>query len=192
MELRRLCRLRKFTTSWPHDLTTSSYPLLLKYLLYITTLATTPYLLPKCLPIVYFILLISSITLLLTLYQTTKEFYIKPINPTKLILFNPFLFTTLLILYIGEKKETVLIITFSRLSAAYKPNCSCYCFYYYFRRCFSPYTTYINLAATPHINPAITTRINLAVTTYINLAVTTCINLAMIYYSPPYCGATKS
>ena len=67
-----------------------SYLLLLEYLLYITTLATTPYLQSKCLPIVYFVLLISSIALLLTLYQTAKELYIKPINPIGLILFIPF------------------------------------------------------------------------------------------------------
>ena len=67
-----------------------SYLLLLEYLLYITTLATTPYLQSKCLPIVYFILLASSIALLLTLYQTAKELYIKPVNPTGLILFIPF------------------------------------------------------------------------------------------------------
>ena len=174
-----------------YNLTTSSYSLLLKYLLYITTLAITPYLLPKCLSIVYFVLLTSSIALLLTLYWTAKKLYIKPINPIGLILFNPFLFTTLLILYIEEKKETVLIITFNRPSAAYKPNCSRYCFCYYFRHYFSPYTTCINLAATPHINLATTTCINPAATTHINLAVTTCINLAITYYSPPYCKATK-
>ena len=174
-----------------YNLTTSSYPLLLEYLLYITTLATTPYLLPKCLPIVYFVLLASSIALLLTLYQTAKELCIKPVNPAGLILFNPFLFTTLLILYIGEKKETILIITFSRPSTAYKLNCSHYCFRYYFRRCFSPYTTCINPAITPYINPAATTHINLAITTYINPAATICINLAATYYSPPYYRATK-
>ena len=51
------------------------------------------------------------------------------------------------------------------------PNYSRYCF----RRCFSPYTARINLAAT--------TRINSATTPYINLAAT--------YYSPPYYGPVR-
>jgi len=93
----------------PHqirDLTTSSYPLLLKYLLYITTLATTPYLLPKCLPIVYFATPASSIALLLTLYQTAKELHIKPINLTELIVFLFFLFITFLTLYRRKEKDS--------------------------------------------------------------------------------------
>ena len=174
--------LQTLQTLQIYNFTTSFYPLLLEYLLYITTLVTTtPYLPPKCLLIVYFVPLVSSITLLLTLYQTAKELYIKPINPIALILFNPFLLTILLTLCIGEKKKTVLITTFSGPSAAYKPNYSHYCFRYCFCRCFFPYTTRIDLAATPYINLAATTRINLAVTTHINLA----------YYSPPYRGAVR-
>jgi hypothetical protein len=66
-------------------------------------------------------------------------------------------------------------MTFSGPSAAYKLNCSCYYFCYCFRRCFSPYTT--------RIDPAATARIN--------LAATTCINPAATYYSPPYRGAAR-
>ena len=55
-------------------------------------------------------------------------------------------------------------MAFSRPSAAYKLNDSCYYFYYCFRRYFSLYTTHICLAATACINPAVT------------------------YYSPPYYG----
>jgi hypothetical protein len=54
--------------------------------------------------------------------------------------------------------------TFSGPSAAYKLNYS----RYYFRRRFSPYTAYINPAATTRINPATT------------------------YYGPPYYGAARS
>ena len=74
----------------------------------------------------------------------------------------------------------MVTITFSGPPAAYKPNYSRYYFRYYFRcyfcRCFSPYTTRINLAATA--------RTNLAATIYINLAAT--------YYLLPYRGAAKS
>ena len=71
---------------------TSSYSLLLEYLLYITTLATTPYLLPKCLPIVYFAPPVGSIALLLTLYRTAKELRIRPVNLAGLILLILFLY----------------------------------------------------------------------------------------------------
>ena len=85
-------------------------------------------------------------------------------------------------------KGTVPTTTFSGPSAAYKLNCSYYCF----RRCFSPYTARINLAATARINLAATARINLAATPRINLAVTARINLAAASYSPPYRQAARS
>jgi len=66
---------------------------------------------------------------------------------------------------------STVLATFNGLSAVYKPNYSHYCF----RRCFFPYTTYINSAATA----------------YINLAATAYINLAVNCYGPPYRGATR-
>jgi hypothetical protein len=60
----------------------------------------------------------------------------------------------------------VLLIAFSGPSVAYKLNYSYYYFCYCFCRCFSPYTAYINLAATACIN----------------LAITICINPAAIFY----------
>jgi hypothetical protein len=67
-------------------------------------------------------------------------------------------------------------MTFSGPSAAYKLNYSRYYFRYCFRRrCSSPYTTRINLAATTRVNLAATPRINPAAT----------------YYSPPYCRAAR-
>ena len=119
-----------------YNLTVSFYPLLLKYFLYITTLVTAPYLLPKCLLIVGFILAISSITLLLTLYWAAKELYIRPVTFIGLILFILFLLITFLTLYIGEKKGTVLTTIFSGPFAAYKLNYSRYCGRYCLRRCY--------------------------------------------------------
>ena len=57
-----------------------------------TALYTTPYLPPKCLPIVcllivYFVLPISTIALLLSLQRTVLELRIKPINLIRLIFF---------------------------------------------------------------------------------------------------------
>jgi len=51
-----------------------------------TAVATTPYLSPKCLLIVYFALLVSSIALLLTSQRTVMELRIRPITITGLIL----------------------------------------------------------------------------------------------------------
>ena len=70
--------------------------------------------------------------------------------------------------------------TFNGPSVAYKLNYT----RYYFRRRFSPYTAYINLATTTYINPAVTLYINPAATTYINPATT--------YYGPSYYGAARS
>jgi len=53
-------------------------------------------------------------------------------------------------------------MNFSRPSAAYKLNYSRYCL----RRCFSPYTARIDLAATTRINLAATISINLVATCY--------------------------
>ena len=124
-------------------------------------------------PIIYFALLINSITLLLTLQQTILKLYIRPINLIGLILLFFFLFTAFLTLYIREKKGAVPII-FNGPSTAYKPN---YSYYHYFFLYFPPsYTAYINPAATACINPAATARINPATTCYI----------------PPDCGAARS
>ena len=86
----------------------------------------------------------------------------------------------------------MVLISFNRSSAIYKPNYNRYCFhyyiYYYFYYCFHccfppPYTFYTNLAATAYIN--------LAITAYTNLAATAYINLTMICYCLPYGKAAK-
>jgi hypothetical protein len=143
-----------------------SYPLLLLSIspsVYysLPTTNTTPYLPPKCLPIVYFALPISSIALLLTLQRTVLELRIRPINLIRLILFFPLFPYLSNSIYIGEKKGAVSTI-FSGPSAAYKPDYRC-CFryfrcFYYFRRCFSlhsppPYTARTDLAATCYSPP---------------------------------------
>ena len=182
MERSRTRSSTNFVNSRPCDLT-SSYPLLLKYFLYITTLATAPCLSPKCLPIVGFTVPISSITLPLTLYWTAKELYIRPITLAELILFILFLLTTFLTLYIGEKKRTVPLTAFSGPSIAYKPNysrrclCRCLCrclrryLFFYFP---PPYTAHINLATTcyspPYYGP---------------------VEYWAYYYGPLYCGTTR-
>ena len=130
-----------------------------------------------------FALVISSIALLLTLYQTAKELYIRPINLIGLILFILFILTIFLTLYIGEKKGLVPTVTSSGPFTVYKPNYSCYYFRYYFCCRPSSYTARINLAMAAYINSAITTYINSAVATYINLAIT--------YYYPPYYRAAR-
>jgi hypothetical protein len=66
-------------------------------------------------------------------------------------------------------------MAFSGPFTAYKLNHSCYYFRYYFCRCFSPYTAYINPAATTRIDPA----------------AIICINLAITFYCPPYCQAAR-
>ena len=182
-KLCRLCRL--------YNLTTSSYPLLLEYLLYITTLATTPYLLPKCLPIVSFAPVVSSIALLLTLYRTTKELHIRPVNLTGLILFILFILTLFLTLYIREKKGTVLTVTSSGPFAAYKPNYSRYCFHYYFCRRPSSYTARINPAAAAYINSAAAAYINPAATAY-GPSYCRAARSWPYYYRPPYYRAARS
>jgi hypothetical protein len=86
------------------------------------------------------------------------------------------LLTTLLTLYIGEKKGTVLMTTFSEPSTAYKPTYSRYCLHY-FRRCLRyHFSLYFPPPYTARIGPA----------------TTACINSATTYYSPPYRGAARS
>ncbi|XTI84754.1 hypothetical protein V2W45_1370344 [Cenococcum geophilum] len=79
----------KFATKRPlfYPLLLSIFPpvycSLLTIILLPTYYNTTPYLLLKCLPIVYFALPIGSIALPLTLQQTVLELRIKPINLTR-------------------------------------------------------------------------------------------------------------
>jgi len=107
------------------------------------------------------------------LYKTYKSYKVNP-------------FFTLLIyclsnsIYIGEKKGMVLMI-FSRPSAAYKPAYSRYYFRRCLHRCFSPYTARIDLA-TAYTNPAATCY----GPPYYGL-----IRYWAYYYSPPYCGAAR-
>ena len=99
------------------------------------------------------------------LYKTCKSYRVNPFYS-----FLTYYFSNSI--YIGEKKGTVLITTFSGPSAAYNLNYSYYYSRYCFRRCFhhyfSPYTA--------HINPVTTTSINLVTT----------------YYGPPYRRAARS
>jgi len=122
-------------------------------------------------------------------YKTYNSYKVNP-------LFYSFLITAFLTLYIGEKKEMVLI-TFNRPSAVHKPNysyrCFRYCFRYYFSLYFPPFNTArINPAATTSINSAATARSNPTTTAHINPAATNYINPAATYYGPPYYGAARS
>ena len=154
--------------SRPCDLTTSR-PLLTPYCSLPSTLVTTPYLPPKCLPIVSFVLPTSNIALPLTLQRTVVELYIRPIYLTEFIFFFSFIYY-LSNLYIEEKKKSGSA-PYCRYFC-YCFRCSHYCFSLYFP---PPYTARINLATTTHINSAIAAYINPAAT----------------YYSPPYRRAAR-
>jgi len=97
-------------------------------------------------------------------------------------------------IYIGEKKGTVPITTFSGPSVAYNLNCSRYCFRYYFRYCFRCcFRRYFRRCLSPYtarINPAATTSINLVATFY---GPPYCeVARLWSYYRPPYYGAARS
>ena len=106
----------------------------------------------------------------------------KTYNSYRVNTFYSLLLTTLL--YIGEKKGTVLTTSFSGPSAAYKPNYS-----RRYLRC--RFSLYFPLPYTARINPATTARINLA-TTYYSPPYRGAARLWSYYYHPPYYGAARS